>query len=286
VLSKVMTVVSAASVVGPLLGAALVANAEWRICFLLLSIAGALLLACVAAFLHESIAARDPSALRPRRIVGNYRRFFATRISVSYAVVNACLYGGLLAYLSGSPFVLLSGVGQVGETAYGALLAITAIALICGAVVNGRLVQRHAPERMIMAGVQLLIVASACLVTTTAIISPTGAAAVISLVAPMSLYALGIGLIAPNTTAIGMAPLSDMAGGAASIMLSLQAIFGAAAGYLVSLGQDGTPRSIAVVTAVCGFAAAAVYLAGLQRELTEEAGGTVAARAVPETMAP
>ena len=262
ILSTVMLIVSTASLGAPVLGAVLAVTAGWRTVFAAMAIAGAALVCAAALRLPESAPQRDPEALRPSRMLANYRRFFTTRICVSYGLLNACLYGGLIAYLSGSPFVLVNGVGHLSETVFGAVLALNALMLMLGAAASAYLITRLQQQQLILLGLTCVTAAALALVAVPWISrSMIGAAAATVLVAPMCLYAFGVGLIAPNSTAIGMRPLSDMAGAAASVMLSLQAAVGAGAGYLVSVWQDGASTSIALVVPACALGAVLIYRA-------------------------
>jgi DHA1 family bicyclomycin/chloramphenicol resistance-like MFS transporter len=245
VLSSMMMAVGLAPLIAPIIGAQLLSWGNWRIVFGFLALAGAALFIIVASRLPESSSRRDPDALKPVVIVRGYATFFRDPVCLGNATAIACLYGGMLAYLSGSPFILIEGFGA-SETVYSFILALSSSALVAGSAVNRRLIRSFRPNWVLEGGLVLLLVASAAMV----MMSSLAAGGIAGFVAPVAAYVFSFGLIAPNATAEALDPLPHKAGVGASAILFIQACFGALSGYFVNLGQDGTSASTVAVMAI------------------------------------
>src|SRR5438105_989688 len=75
------------------------------------------------------------------------------------ALVNGFVFAGLFSFLSGSPFVLIDIYGvPVGQ--FGFYFALSAVGLIIGAFLNGRLAHRFASEQVMRGGFALLLSAA------------------------------------------------------------------------------------------------------------------------------
>src|SRR6185312_4853508 len=69
-------------------------------------VGGLILLAVVWWGLTESLTLPDPQAAHPARLLKNIVAFFGNRICFGYALINGFIQGGLLAFISGIPFVM------------------------------------------------------------------------------------------------------------------------------------------------------------------------------------
>src|SRR5262249_37217397 len=130
----------------------------------------------------------------------------------------------------------------------------SAVGLIIGAFINGRLAHRFTSEQVMRGGFALLLTAGAVVVAI-AWLRPGGA---IVLMAPIMTYGMALALILPNATVAAMEPLPHMAGMAASLMGAIQMGGGSFSGLLVAALYDGTARPMAgtiAVMAVCAFLA-------------------------------
>ncbi|MFX8335569.1 hypothetical protein ABTL52_20170, partial [Acinetobacter baumannii] len=86
--------------------------------FWLQAAAGVVLLAASVAGLPETLTAKNPSALRLASLAAGIRAFLASRSTIGFAIVAACLYGSMFAYISNSSFVLIEVFG-VAPANYG-----------------------------------------------------------------------------------------------------------------------------------------------------------------------
>jgi hypothetical protein len=106
-LSVLMLVMGLAPILAPLIGGQLLVSFGWRSVFWLLAVYGAFWLTIVTFFLAESL---PPARRRRQRVVdvlGTYLGLLRDRRYLGYAVTRALIFAGLMAYISGSPFVFI-----------------------------------------------------------------------------------------------------------------------------------------------------------------------------------
>jgi DHA1 family bicyclomycin/chloramphenicol resistance-like MFS transporter len=239
-LSTISMVFSLAPVIAPTLGGLLLIVGGWRSNYAVLTAGGATLTACAALFLRET---RVPGP----RPAGLYLPLLRKPRTIGYALVTAFSGGGVLAFVTGSPLVLLGSFGLTSMQ-FGIVFASITIGIIMGAWVNARLAER---------GVRAVFPLASGLVTAAlAGLGMCGLALVgqLRLVTMMPLLLLTTfcrGVVSPNAMHAAMEPVPERAGAASAIIGSLQMLMGSLAGVVV-----GTLHPI------LGAAALAVTMAG------------------------
>lgn len=255
VLAYMATAMAVAPAVGPLFGGVLTEHIGWRANFVFLSIFAAVLGLCAVRMLGESNQHRDPHALRPGRMAANYLTLLRDRAYVGFVCATAAVFCGMFAFISGSSFLLVSGLG-LSPTEYALCFAMVVVSFMGGSFSAGKLSGRFGFVRMIRAG-SILSLAGGVIGLALAL---AGEMHVVSIIAPMGLFIFGAGLTMPNATAGAVANYPTMAGLASSLMGFVQMAAAAAVGAVVGLADDGTSLPIMAALAVSGVAAA---LAGL-----------------------
>lgn len=255
-LSYVNLVITVAPMIAPTIGGGVLGIASWRFIYGLLSVGGFVLVLTVAFGLSESIKSLDVNALKPRRLIGNYLRVVTNRVCLGYALVNALSFGCMFAYVAGSPLVMLKVLG-VSTTTYGLLFASTAIGIMVGSFVNGRL-NTHgvSSARLLYVGLMLAATSAVALV----IVTVTGAAQVTTLMPLLILNTFCYGLVAPNAMHNAIQPVPEIAGIAAAVVGFLRMLGGALASALIGFLFDGhTANAMSEVMALFAISALAIY---------------------------
>jgi DHA1 family bicyclomycin/chloramphenicol resistance-like MFS transporter len=252
-LSYITITMSLAPLIAPILGGFLVKHVGWQAIFVFLGGFGLLLFAATALFFPESLKNPDPHALRLSRLLSNAGAFFSNRRSVGCALINGFVFAGLFSFLSGSPYVLINVYG-VPVDQFGYYFAMSAMGLIIGAFINGRLAHRFSSEQVMRGGFAVLLGAGAAGVA----IAALRIGGPIVLMAPIMTYVMALALILPNATVTAMEPLPHMAGMAAALMGAIQMGGGSFSGLVVAALYNGTPMPMAgtiAAMAVCAFLA-------------------------------
>ena len=232
----------------PILGGWLGAHFGWRFIFDLIALFAVLLLAWSAWHLVETNDRRRPDALNPAILFTTYLDFFKSRPFLAFTLANAFVYGAMFAFISGSSFVLIEGLGLSPQN-YGICFGAVVVGYVLGAWGAGRLGPQIGLERSLRIGAGFSFLAGLLLLAGYFLSGPS----VATLVPPMILQFIGAGLVMPNSVAGAIAPFPDRAGSASAMLGFVQMVAAAASGALVGLLHDGTALPMIAVILACGF---------------------------------
>ena len=246
-------VIAVAPAVGPLLGGHVHVHLSWRANFFILA---ALITAVALAMwrrLPETLppAARVP--VRPGSLLHHYRALVTTRRFLGYAVPSGLVLGGLFAFITAGPFVLIERLGVATEE-FGYYQAAIVAGYVAGAMLAHRTVARVGAEGLLRGGLALMAAGGAASVAV-ALIGESPA----TLTAAVALFAFGLGPFFSAAPARALAEGGPRAGAAAALIGAIE-MLGAAAGSLaVGLFHDGTAGPLAWAVAASAVLAGAVY---------------------------
>jgi DHA1 family bicyclomycin/chloramphenicol resistance-like MFS transporter len=251
-LSLMAMIMGLAPIVAPVIGSGLQAAFGWRSCFFFLVLAGIAAAAAVRWLLPETLRKR-PNA-PAQSLVASVGVVFRNRGALAHVGIIAAGYGGLFAFISGSPFVLQS-VYALTPFGYGLAFAIASIGYIAGSWLAAKLVTRLGLDRTIGWGVVALAAGGLAMVLATAL-APR---AISGFVAPMTVYLFGLGLAMPQALAGALQPFPERAGAASSVIGAVQQTVAASTGALVAhaLGETAWPLVIGI--AIPGCASLAIW---------------------------
>jgi len=253
-LSYVSILRSFAPMIAPTLGAWLLTVANWRWIYGVLAIGGVIILAVTYFGLAES-ARHERQPLTWKALQFNYRTVITDRVSFGYAMVNALMFGGMFAYVSNSPLLLIGNFGLSNQM-FGCLFAGTAFGIMIGAFVNGKLSERNVSHtRPLVYG--LLIASTAAM--TNVVVTATGHAAPATLFPCLFLFTFSAGLVAPNSTHGCMHPMPKIAGVASAVLTFSQMIVGAVSSAVVAFLYDGE-SAIAMTGVMLAFVLSATFV--------------------------
>ncbi len=260
-LAAVSIVFSVAPLIGPTIGAGLLAIGPWRLIYATHAALAVALGAFTLAMLGESHDPKMRRSLRPASIVAGYRRALANRMCGGFSLIVGFVFAGLFAYVNVSPLLFIEGYG-VTQAGFGGLFAMTASGVIAGSLLNTWLVRRHASPRAVL---DAALGAIALAGLTVLVASLGGRPGFVLVIAPVMIYITAFGLIVPNAVHEAIQPLPDIAGIASAMLVSAQMLFGAVGGSLAAaLYRDSSPLAIGFVMCAGGFAAGLIYLLWLR----------------------
>jgi DHA1 family bicyclomycin/chloramphenicol resistance-like MFS transporter len=183
-------------------------------------------------------------------VLAVYWRLARDRRFMGHALAGALIFAGLLAYISGSPFVFIE-LFNVPPQQFGIFFGINAVGIIVASQINRWLVGRVDTHRIVRIVLLVAMTASAVLVLD----AYSGFGGFAGILVPLFFYIACHGFVLPNTTALAMAPHGSVAGSASALLGTLQFVLGAIAGSLIGLFANGTPVPMAAVIAGCGTSA-------------------------------
>jgi DHA1 family bicyclomycin/chloramphenicol resistance-like MFS transporter len=226
----------------------------WRAIFLVLAAFGAGFVALMAVGVPETNVRRDPTALQPEQMGRNLGVLLTDRSYLAYVLVNALMFGGQFAFISGSPFVLI-GVLGVSPSVFGLCFGAVSLGIMTGTFLSGRFGATLGLDRTIRFGTVLGAAAGLAL----AGLAWSGILTVAAIIAPMYVFAVGLGLTLPNGMAGAIGPFPRMAGLAAAVAGFLQMTGSALYSVAVGAFYDGTARPMTTAIALAGGAALACF---------------------------
>ena len=257
-LSFVSLVIGVAPMVAPTVGAVILLWGDWRAIYAVLGAGGATLTLAVWLGLDESLAQPNRQALQVRLLRASYLQVLRHPVAFSYILVNGLVFGCMFAYVSGSAFTLMRLHGLT-TLQYGLAFAGTALSIMLGAFVSGRLGQRHVAAVVpLTLGLGMAAAGSVSLLLLTLV----GVSSFGIVFALLVVSTCGYGLTAPNAAHGALQPLPQIAGVASASLGFVQMASGSLAAALVAGWADGrTALSMAATMALYAALALGIYAA-------------------------
>ncbi|MCC6145309.1 MAG: Bcr/CflA family multidrug efflux MFS transporter [Candidatus Hydrogenedentes bacterium] len=245
--SLMMLVMGAAPILAPLLGGYITAYFGWRSIFWLLAVLALLCVAVLSRALPETHGA-DPG-VRLRDSFRTYARILRHRQFMGYAVSGSLAQAGMMAYITGAPFIFIELFGVPAEH-FGWIFGLNAFGLISMAQVNLLLLRRYTLDQVLrvsfalIAGIGFFLLLAGCFGWG---IWPVGIG--------LFSYLAVLGITFPNTAAGALADQGAVAGSASALMGSIQFTLGFAASALLTRIHAHGSLPMTGIIAGCGLLA-------------------------------
>ena len=246
-LSTLMLVMGIAPLLGPILGGQILAYWSWQGIFWTLVGMGLLALVSLLA-LPETLPPQRRTSQRVGEALVGYVVLASNRRLLGYAISGGFFYGGLYAYLAGTPFAYIEYY-HVPAQAYGLLFGLNIAGMMAANLVNSKLVMRLGADRLFRFGTAIAAVAAAAL----AMDARFGWGGLPGLVAPLFFYVSMLGFIVANSVAGALAAFPHKAGAASALVGAMQYGSGIVTAAMVGWFADGTPWAMGWLIGVCGL---------------------------------
>ncbi|MBL8488013.1 MAG: multidrug effflux MFS transporter [Rhodocyclaceae bacterium] len=243
-IAKASSLLSAAPLLGPILGGFLQVQFGWRSAFLVLVAFCAALAFSATRWLRETNSAPNPEALRPAHLAAGYRAIAGHGAFWAYTLPGALSYAGIFVFIAGSSFALIQVLG-VSTEAYGFCYALGVCGYLGGTLVCRRLLPRLGIDRTLRVGVA--VAAAGAVLFAGCIFAGVHHWAVV--VAGQFLAMAAHGINFPCAQAGSVAPFPDRAGAAAGLMGAVTMLAALAVGTWVGQSHDGTLTPLAWIDA-------------------------------------
>ncbi len=201
-----------APAVAPVIGGVLHDYLGWHSVFVTLTVLGVLLLGAYRALLPETHRPGDRKAALSS-FAADYRTVLSSRTYVAYVLVMGLMFSGQLVFISTSSFVLIDELG-LDAGVFGLSFGFVALGLMAGATLSSRLVRSWQLHRVVLLGATTSTLAGAVM----AGLAWAGVAHVASVLAPMLVVAVGLGITRPAAMAGALVPFPEVAGLASALM--------------------------------------------------------------------
>lgn len=249
-LSTLMTVMAIAPLLGPIVGGQVLALSSWRAIFWTLVAIGLVTLAALLRLPETlSVERRNPEPLL--RAASRYVDLLRQREILGYAGAGGFFYGGMYAYIAGTPFAYIT-YHHVPPQTYGLLFGGGVLGVMATNLLNARFVTRVGGLKLMRLGTAGAALASVVL----AIDARTGLGGLVGLAAPLFVFVGLTGFIVANSIAGALARFPDRAGAVSALVGAMHYGTGILGSAIVGAFADGTPSPMAWVIAACGVGSA------------------------------
>jgi DHA1 family bicyclomycin/chloramphenicol resistance-like MFS transporter len=254
-----------AAIIGPVLGGQLAKLTDWRGAFVVLALAGVLILVASVGVLRETlpVARRHTGGLADSGRV--FRRLLADRVFLGAVLVTGFVNAALFAYLSGATFVL-QGIYGLSPQGYSFAFGLNSLGFMTFGFIAGRASERWSVRGTLVVGLVMVVTGASGVLL-------TGVAHLPLVVMVCSLLTLvsGVAVTTPPTTSLALEGYPDVAGSASSLLGLARFAFGGVTAPLVGLAGAGTAVPLGLV-AVGGALLSLVGYALLRRPVVTVAG--------------
>ena len=252
VLSLVMTVFMIVPILAPALGQLILFVAPWEWCFVVLVIAGAVMLGWSFVRLPETLREEHRRPLDLRATASAYAMIVKSPVTLGYTLASGVIFGSLFAFIASAEQVFREVFDQ-GES-FALWFAGVALMMSFANFANARLVGRFGMRRLSHVALVAFIGVSGVLFLTMRYVAEELVLFYPAFAVTFALF----GLIGSNFNALAMEPLGEIAGTASSAYGFATTTLSGLIGGLIGRSFDGTTQPILLGFVVLGTLALAV----------------------------
>ena len=247
VMSSILMVMTVAPLAAPLLGGQILKFSGWESLFL--SLAGLAGVAFLLASLRvpETLPQERKLIIPVHQVGKTYLSVLKNREVVGLILCHGFFFGGMFAFIAGSPFIYIELFGVKPEN-YGLLFGINILGMMITNMVNIRIINRFELFSIIRAG-SLIAAASALTLLTVTQLEIGG---LVGMMIPIICYVACISFTGPNSNALALSHFPKSAGTANAVAGALRFGIGALSTAAVGYFHNGTAMPMVGVMATCG----------------------------------
>ena len=260
VMSKALTGLGFIALASPLLGGVLASWLGWRHALAAIGVFAALCLALVALCMPETAPTRSRSAMHLRPMLAQWARIARHRGFSAWALLMACTYGGLFAFLASASFVFIEVLGT-SRLVCGAFIAGSAVSYIAGTFVCRRWLPLHGLSGSVRRGAAFSLAGGVAMLA----LAWAGVSGTWAIALPQFVFAFGHGIHQPCGQAAVVAPFPQHAGAASALAGFILATTAVVIGAWLGVAMDGTVLPPVHTIGVMALATALVAWTLVQR---------------------
>jgi MFS transporter, DHA1 family, multidrug resistance protein len=257
--NKVFTIVNAAfalaPAIGPVVGGILDVYFGWRYNFYLLLTLGILLIIAVYFFFPETNHHKDPTALKPKNILGHILTLVKNKCYLPLASMMGCCIAIIYASLVEAPSLTIDMLHMPPQHYY-IVSAYLAAGFICGSVICGLLLRVWWRKFIVLLGLGFMIFGSLLMGT----FAYFNIVDITTMLGSLMFVFLGIAVILPICSAAILEPFEHIAGAAYALLGFIQMGFGALGTVAISFMHDGSPMALPYVSLAASILALIIFL--------------------------
>ena len=254
-LSMISMCNSSAPLIGPLIGGYIFILLNWQTNFHLVFFLALLGLSGLWFFMPESKTELNTDALNPSVLIKNYFDLMKNKHFMKDVLSFGILFGGMIAYLTGAPFILIGQLRLAPQNFGYTQLVVFSLFMLAASLV-GIICRHYGSKKTIIIGMSLILFASTIMVISSLLLPSN----LYTFVGSMAIYGFGFGL-ASSPLAKDALSATKQAGGFSAALLGFSMTgFSSLASFAVSLFYNGSIMSVAVTILVIVCFAWIIYI--------------------------
>ncbi|GAB3926436.1 multidrug effflux MFS transporter [Mucilaginibacter myungsuensis] len=245
VFALLMLVLGTSPMIAPTVGGFVADAMNWRVIFLILaSIAAAIFLAVIF-FLPDRYQPDPTISLKPVPILTGFWVVLSTPQFYTYAISGAMSFAGLFVYVAGAPVVFMK-IYHMDAKAFGLMFAGLSVGFIGASQLNSLMLKRFRSEQIVPKALVIQLISGALFLFA----SWQNWLGVPEIIGMIFIQLSCIGILAPNMSALSIAPFERNAGTASSLLGALQ--LGIGAGATMGMSAINVTNIIPLSAVMCG----------------------------------
>ncbi len=217
IMSYVMMFFAFAPALAPLIGAELHDAFGWRSIFYFLAIYGGIATTFALLIIYETLPIEQRQSLHPFKVVGVYLKALTNFRFLSIVIAGGASFGGLFLFIAGSPTILFNFLG-LGVSDFWVQFVPMVLGLVIGSFFTGRMSHSHSSETIISIAIAAMTIATIANLFQAYYLQAT----IVSVIAPLVLYAFGIGMSLPAFTVMALDCFPKNRGSASAVQAFVQ----------------------------------------------------------------
>jgi DHA1 family bicyclomycin/chloramphenicol resistance-like MFS transporter len=234
-------------ILAPIIGGHVTEVLGWKPNFFLVAAFGLVLTLSLAFWLKER-GKRDFKALEPTEIIKSFIILSKSKIFICFTLITLGPFVGLLFILVGLSTVLIDFMG-ISTSIFGYYFAIIMVGNLLASILAGKLSNSLSSFNLIFTGAIICFLSGII----TYIFALFGIVDPLSIVFPAAGFMIGFPLVVSGATAEAMAPFSEIAGKASSLIGLIQLGSGAVTSLSLGWASDGTQFPLVVALMFSGI---------------------------------
>ncbi len=207
--------------VGPLVGGYLEVYFNWHFSFIIMLLYALIILISIFYYFPESKPLDQFVEVDFKNIIHSYQFIFRNRVFLGFFVPGLVCFVGEMLYNIVSPFLIVQQL-HLSAITFGWLTLFTIVGLFIGTLITRFTSHYFKHDAMVFYGMCILIIAGFVMIVP----SLFHYLSIYTIVLPMMLFMVGVGIIYPNTNMGALTPFTANAGVAGALQGGLQMLIG------------------------------------------------------------
>lgn len=227
--------------ISPIIGGYIEEWAHWRANFIILLIYGMLNFFVMFYYLPETNLRMQATRNSLKSVFNTYWFILRNRVFLGFFIPGLICFIGEIIYSMISPFLIQEKLGW-SPVAYGWLSILTVAGLLLGTLIANRLAHKFNHHQMVLIGLCILVLGAVTMLLLSLIVKMS----VMSIVLPMLIFVVGVGIVYPNTNMGALSPFTAIAGSAGALQGGLQMLGAGFLGVGLAHVESGNQFTLAV----------------------------------------